>query len=316
MVARILVCDPIHPSGIKALRSGGFHVDENPHITESELMSRVNDYEVIIVRGRTKVTRNIIQEGKRLKVIARAGVGTDNIDLEAAKRGGVRVITTPGAPSQSVAELTIALILSLLRKIPLADHSMKQGKWIKAQLHGNELKGKTLGVIGAGGRIGFEVARIAKQGFGAHVIGYDAVPIQERASELGMEVAGSIEELLGKSDIVTIHVPYSTSTQNLIDKSRISKMKENAILVNTSRGRIVDEMAVLQALKTGKLKGVGLDVYHDEPPREEWEKELVQLPDGKSVCTCHIGGQSEESQISESMEVAEKIIGFFNVSDA
>jgi D-3-phosphoglycerate dehydrogenase len=305
---RVLICDPIHQDGAKLLREAGYDVVEKTKITKEELLADAKNFNVLVVRGRTKITAEVIAAASSLKAIARSGVGLDNIDLEAAKKRGVTVLSTPGAPVTSVAELAIGLMLSLLRQIPIADQAMKQAQWTKSQLMGHELHGRTLGVVGAGGRIGAEVARIAGQGFGMKIIGYDVVDLTSKAKELGFEIAGDLDSLVERADIVTIHVPYLPSTHHLIDSSRIRHMKQGAILINTSRGDIVDGRALLESLKEGRIGGVGLDVFHDEPPTEYWEKELVTLRDGRSVCTPHVGAQTQECQRLESVSVAKEII--------
>jgi len=193
----------------------------------------------------------------------------------------------------------------------VADQAMKQVQWTKAQLMGRELRGKTLGVVGVGGRIGAEVARIARHGFGMNVIGYDVVDVRDKASQVGFEVSTKLEDLLENSDIVTIHVPYLPSTHHLIDDARIRRMKPGSILINTSRGDVVDGKALLEAIKEGRIAGAGLDVFHDEPPKEDWERELATLQSGRSVCTPHIGAQTQECQRLESVTVAQEIIRIF-----
>ncbi len=308
---RVLICDPIHQDGTTLLRAAGYEVVERPKITKEELLADAKNFEVIVVRGRTKITAEVVAAASSLKAVARSGVGLDNIDLDAAKKRGIAVLSTPGAPAVSVAELAIALMLSLLRQIPLADHAMKQSQWTKSQLIGRELHGKTLGVVGVGGRIGAEVARIAIQGYGMKVIGYDVVDVAAKANELGFEVSRELDFLLERSDIVTIHVPYLPSTHHLLDGSKIRRMKQDAILINTSREDIVDGEALLKAIKDGRIAGAGLDVFHDEPPGEDWEKELVTLEGGRSVCTPHIGAQTQECQRLESVTIAQQIIGLF-----
>lgn len=311
MPFKVLVCDPIHQEGVKLLRDAGFEVVEQPKITKEELLTEARDFDVIVVRGRTKITSEVIIAATLLKAVARSGVGLDNIDLEAAKRRGITVISTPGAPMTSVAELAIGLMISLLRQIPFADQEMKLARWPKPQLMGRELRGKTLGVVGAGGRIGYEVARIALQGFGMRVLGYDVIDVTERAKQIGFEVCPSLDALLEQSDIVTIHVPYLASTHHLIDEQRIGRMKQGSLLINTSRADVVEGQALLRATKEGRVTGVGLDVFHDEPPREDWEKELVALQNGRSVCTPHIGAQTQECQRLESLTLAQEIIRLF-----
>jgi len=305
---RVLICDPIHQEGVKLLRDAGYEVHENPKITKDELLADAGKFEVIVVRGRTKVTADVIAAATSLKVIARSGVGLDNIDLDAAKKRGIIVVSTPAAPVTSVAELAIGLMISLLRQIPIADQAMKQAQWTKAQLMGRELQAKTLGVVGVGGRIGAEVARIARRGFGMNVIGYDVVDVREKAGQIGFEVFTKLEDLLESSDIVTTHVPYLPSTHHLIDDARIRRMKPGSILINTSRGDVVDGKALLEAIKEGRVAGAGLDVFHDEPPKEDWERELATLQNGRSVCTPHIGAQTHECQRLESVTVAQEII--------
>jgi D-3-phosphoglycerate dehydrogenase len=306
--AKVLICDPIHQDGVKLLRDAGLEVVENPKITKEELLANAKEFDVLVVRGRTKVTAEIIEAATRLRAIARSGVGLDNIDIESAKKRGILVLSTPSAPTTSVAELAIGLMISVLRQIPLADQTMKRGEWIKSQLHGHELRGKTLGVVGVAGRIGSEVARIASQGFGMTVLGYDVVDVRAKATELGFEVSATLGALLDRADIVTIHVPYLPSTHHLIDESKIRRMKSGAILINTSRGDIVDTKALLNAIKEGRLAGAGLDVFHNEPPKEDWERELVALQNGGTVCTPHIGAQTHECQRLESVTIAKEII--------
>jgi len=305
---KVLICDPIHRDGVRLLYDAGCDVAERPRITKEELLAEAKNFQVLVVRGRTKVTAEVIAAAPSLKVIARSGVGLDNIDIEAANKRGITVVSTPGAPVTSVAELAIGLMISIFRQIPLADQAMKQGQWTKTQLIGRELRGKTLGIVGVGGRIGTEVARIARHGFGMNVIGYDVIDIAEKAKQVGFEVAHTLEGLLERAEIVTIHVPYLPSTHHLIDQYKIRRMRHGSILINTSRGDIVDGKALLQAIKEGRILGAGLDVFHDEPPKEDWEKELAALWDGRSVCTPHIGAQTEECQRLESLTLAQEII--------
>jgi D-3-phosphoglycerate dehydrogenase len=304
---RVIVCDSIHPDGLAILRDAGFQVDDHAGIDKAKLVELIPSYEVAIVRGRTKFDASTIKSAKNLKIIGRAGVGLDNIDVEAAKAAGIQVWNTPGAPSTSVAELTVGLILSLLRKIPLADQEMKAGRWIKNQLMGEELQGKKVGVIGRAGRIGNEVSRILSVGFQADVLGYDVIK-PRGVPGLSYEFTESIEELLQKSEIVTIHVPYTPQTHHLLDGKRLAMMKKGSYLINTSRGDIVDGPSLLELLRRGQLAGAGLDVFHLEPPVDEWEKAMVSLPNGVTVATCHIGAQTLQAQQRESMELAQKII--------
>jgi len=298
---KVLVCDPIHEDGIAKLKQAGFEVDVNPTVTADELRAVVPEYDALIVRSRTKVTEETIQAGGRLKAIGRAGVGLDNIDVGAAEKKGIKVLNTPEAPAEAVAELAIGLIVSLARQIPLADRTMKEGKWIKKQLEGWELKGKTLGAIGLG-NIGEKVARIAKA-FGMKILITKRTP---PAPEVLKELEGEfipLDELLQRSDIVTIHVPSTPQTHHMIGAEELQKMKDGAFLVNTSRGAIVDGQALLDALRSGKLGGAALDVYEVEPPAD---LALVKLPN--VVATPHIGAQSQEAQRTAALLVADKLI--------
>ena len=302
---RVLISDPIDEEGIKILTSAGFTIDNQPGLDRTKLASIIGQYDVLIVRGRTKVDSSLIN-GSRLKIVGRAGVGLDNIDLQAAKDKGVTVLNTPSAPTTSVAELTVGLMLSLLRSIPFADRSMKEGHWIKNRLMGDELQSKKIGVIGRAGRIGNEVSRILTVGFQADVLGYDVIR-PRGVPGLSYEITESVEDLLRRSDIVTIHVPYSRQTHHLLNEPRLRLMRKGSYLINTSRGDIVEGPALLRVLKEGHLAGAGLDVFHFEPPADEWEKELVNLPDGTTVVTCHIGAETRQAQKRASIEIAERI---------
>jgi D-3-phosphoglycerate dehydrogenase len=311
MAPKVLVCDAIHPDGIAMLKKAGFTVEENTALTPEQLEKRIPEFDALVVRGRTKVTAPVLNAGAKLKAVARSGVGLDNIDIETAKKKSIQIISTPAAPTTSVAELTVGLMLTVLRKISYADRAMKESKWIKSELMGSELKSKKVGVIGAAGRIGAEVARIAVQGFMCGVLGYDVIDVTEKARQIGFTPATKMSDVLRNSDIITIHVPYLPSTHHLVDEKAISEMRNGAILVNPSRGDIIDGEALLRALKSGKLAGAGLDVYHKEPPVDEWEKELTRLPN--VVCTAHIGAQTVECQRLESTMVAQELMRTFNL---
>jgi len=298
---RVLVCDPVKNVGIEMLREAGFEVDVRPGITPDQLSRVIRNYDVLIVRSRTKVTRQLIERAERLKVIGRAGVGLDNIDVEAAEKRGITVLNTPEAPADSTAELTIGLILALARKIPSADRSMKEGRWLKGRLKGWQLKGKTIGLIGLG-NVGLRVARLAKA-FGMKILFTKRTPPSpEVLKELEAEFV-PLEDLLRRSDVVSIHVPLTEETRGMIGARELSLIKEGAVLINTSRGAVVDEEALLNALQSGRLRGAALDVYTVEPPRD---LRLIRLPN--VVCTPHIGAQTDEAQVEASRLIAEKII--------
>ncbi|MGB9959018.1 MAG: phosphoserine phosphatase SerB [Candidatus Bathyarchaeales archaeon] len=298
---KVLVCDPIDPEGVELLRKFGFEISVEPEISKEDLKNKVAECNVLIVRSRTKVTKEIIDAGKNLKIIARAGAGVDNIDVEYAEKKGIRVVCAPEAVSAAVAELTIGLMLSLARQIPRAEHAMKEGKWIKGEIEGWELQGKTLGIVGFG-RIGQKVAKLAKA-FGMNIMICELNSAPEHLlKELDAEIV-PLKEILRKSDIITFHVPLTQETYHMIGKKEIEQMKNGVYIINTSRGPIIDENALLEALKTGKIAGAALDVYEKEPPNDFT---LMKLPN--VVCTPHIGAQTVEAQKYASIIVAQKII--------
>lgn len=302
---KILVAAPIHPDAIKLLKENGFEViyDEYPPV--EKLRELIKDVDAIIVRSKPKVPAEVIEAADKLKIIARAGVGLDNIDLEAAKRKGIKVVNAPAAPTRSVAELAVGLMLAVLRKIAFADRNMRSGKWVKKLCLGTELSGKTLGVIGFG-RIGREVAKIAKYGFNMRILYYDVIePPREAVEELNAEYR-DLDTLLQEADVVTVHVPLVKATYHLINDERLKKMKSSAIIINTSRGGVIDTEALVKALKEGWIAGAGLDVYEEEPLPEGHP--LTQLDN--VVLTPHIGASTQEAQARAGIEVAEKIIQY------
>ena len=297
---KVLICDTVSQKCIELLRSMGFEVEYQPKITHEELVKKVEGYDAIIVRSRTKVTKEVIKAGTRLKVIGRAGAGLDNIDLHAAKELGIEVLNTPEAPANAVAELVIGLMLCLTRGICKADTGMRAEKWLKSELLGMELRGKTIGIIGIG-RVGTRVARLAKA-FDMRILGRDIRSIEEGLlKELGMKMV-SLEELLSESDFVVLCVPLTNETYHMIDEERLKKMKRTAYLINISRGEVVDEKALLKALKEGMIAGAALDVYEVEPPHSY---ELMKLPN--VVCTPHIGAQTVEAQDLAAAILVEKL---------
>ena len=302
LAAKVLVCDTIHEDGIRMLQNASFQVDLKTKITPEELVKAVENYDAMVVRSRTKVTEGVLAAGKRLKVVARAGVGLDNVDVESAKRRGIQVVNSPEAPSNAVAELVVGFMLSLARRIPEADASMKKGEWIKNKLTGFELKGKTVGIIGFG-RIGYLVARKAKA-MEMRVLVYDVIidKLIGYVREVGAESV-SLDELLSSSDFISVHVPLLEETKHMIGLEEIGKMKKTAYLINASRGPVVDENALKGALMSGRIAGAALDVFEEEPPEGT---ELTGLTN--VVCTPHIGAETEEAQRANSTIVAEKMI--------
>ena len=292
---KVLISDPIAQDAIDILKGEGLDVDYRPDISHEELLEVIKDYHGIIVRSRTKVREDVIERAEKLKVIGRAGVGLDNIDLVAAEKRGIVVVNTPGATSISVAELTIGLMLSLFRFIPQAYVSTREGRWEKKKFKGRELFGKTLGLIGVG-RIGREVAKRCRS-FGMKILAYD--PYLEK-SDVALLV--SLDELLEKSDVISIHTPLTPETKGMVNGEFFEKMKDGAVLINCARGGIVNEDDLYEALKSGKLSGAAMDVYEVEPPGKH---KLFTLEN--FIGTPHIGAQAEEGQLRAGQEVAKKV---------
>src|SRR5919198_5408220 len=298
---KVLVCDSIEQAGIDSMKRAGLSVDYKPEIKPTELISSVKDYDVIIVRSRTKVTKEVVDAAASAKIIARVGVGLDNVDVKAAEAKKIRVINAPEAASIAVAELAIGLMISLARSIPRADAECKRGNWIKTDLMGTQLSGKYLGIVGVG-NIGRNIGRMAKA-LRMNLIGYDPYPInREYISETGMIVT-DLDTLLESADFVTCHVPGTPETKYMFSSERLAKMKPTAYLINTSRGDIINENALYEVLKSGKLAGAALDVFEVEPPIN---KQLLTLEN--VVCTPHIGAQTKEAQELASTVIAEKVI--------
>ncbi|HEX2013736.1 MAG TPA: D-2-hydroxyacid dehydrogenase [Nitrososphaera sp.] len=298
---RVLVCDSIDQAGIDSMKRGGLRVDYKPEIKATELISSVKDYDVVIVRSRTKVTKEVIDAALNAKIIARVGVGLDNVDVTAAESRKIRVINAPEAASTAVAELTIGLMISLARSLPRADSETKKGNWIKKDLMGTQLSGKYLGIVGVG-NIGRNIGRMARA-LRMNLIGYDPIPInREFINETGMIVT-DLDTLLASSDFVTCHVPSTPETKQMFNSARLSKMKPTAYLINTSRGEIIDEDALYDALKDNRLAGAALDVFEVEPPAN---RDMLSLPN--LICTPHIGAQTKEAQALASTVIAEKVI--------
>ena len=301
----VLVCDAIDQAGISSLERAGLTVTYQPEITTEKLVSSIANYDIIIVRSRTKLTKDIIDLATSAKIIARVGVGLDNIDVVAAERKNIRVINAPEAAISAVSELVIGLMMCLCRKIMLADSEMRKGNWIKKSLMGTELNGKYLGIVGVGS-IGRNTARIAKA-LRMNLIGYDTIPInQDFAKEVGL-IKTDLDTLIESSDYITCHVPITAETRHMFDANRLSKMKPSAYIINTSRGGVIEEKALYEALKAGKIAGAALDVFEIEPPVNRL---LLELPN--VVSTPHIGAQTLEAQRLASTVIAEKIIQIMN----
>jgi D-3-phosphoglycerate dehydrogenase len=297
---RILVSDSIAPEGLELLRAGA-EVDVRTGLPPAALCKIIGAYDALVVRSQTQVTSELIAAGRpRLRVIGRAGIGVDNIDVEAATRDGVLVVNAPAANTISAAEHTIALMLALARHVPQAHMSMRAGKWERNKFLGVEVRGKTLGVIGLG-KIGTEVARRG-QGLEMHVVAYDPFVTADFAAKLRVERL-PLDELLRVSDFITLHTPLTPDTEGLIGRRELALLKPTARLINCARGGLIDEAALLEALNEGRLAGAALDVFAEEPPRDN---PLVTHP--AVIVTPHLGASTEEAQVRVATEVAEQVL--------
>ncbi len=295
---KVLITDPIAEDGVEILRQCA-QVDIRPAPTPEQLRSIIGDYEALIVRSQTKVTSDIIEAASRMRVIGRAGVGVDNIDVEAATRRGILVVNAPEGNIVSTAEHTIAMLLALARQIPRADSLLRAGTWAR-QLKGCELRNKTLGIIGLG-RVGTEVAQFAR-GLRMNVIAYDPLLSEARAERLGVKLV-ELEALLRASDFVTVHVPLNSDTKGLIGSERLKLMKPTARLVNCARGGIIDEEAPYQALNEGVIAGAAIDVFSKEPALDN-----ILLKSDKVVVTPHLAASTPEAEVSAAIDIAEQVV--------
>ncbi|OIO35326.1 MAG: phosphoglycerate dehydrogenase [Candidatus Omnitrophica bacterium CG1_02_44_16] len=297
---KILVADSLAEEGINILKSSkDFIVDIRVGLKPPELKAIVGDYDALVVRSATKVTHEIIEAGAKLKIIGRAGVGLDNVDLKAATAKGIIVMNTPGGNTISTAEHTMSMIMSLSRSIPQADQSMKKNEWRRKDFMGVELYNKTIGIIGLG-RIGMEVAKRCLA-FGMRVKAYDPFLSKEVADQLGVELM-KLDELYKSADFITVHVPLTEETTGMIGDKQFEMMKPGARVINCARGGIIDEAALARALESGKAAGAALDVYVQEPP-----KDLKLAKFNNVVLTPHLGASTEEAQINVAIEVAHQI---------
>ncbi len=298
MTFKILITDGLEEAGQAILREAG-QVDDRTGISADELQAVAADYHAMIVRGRTKVTAAVFEAAKALRVVGRAGVGVDNIDLAAARAHGATVVNAPIATTLAVAELTFGLMLALARDIPRANAGMKDGKWLKKELEGIELYGKTLGIIGMG-RIGAEVGKRAAA-FGMTVLGYDPLIAAEEIARRGAEPV-TREALYTRADFITLHLPLTAETKNMLDAAAFDKMKPGVRIACAARGGIIDEAALLEALNSGKVAGAALDVFATEPPGKT---DLVGHP--HVIDTPHIGAQTAEAQVRAGLDIASEV---------
>jgi D-3-phosphoglycerate dehydrogenase len=297
----VLICDQVNPTLNEILEKNGLQITYEPEITPEQIEEKIGNFEVVIVRSRTKITKDMIAKADKCKIIARVGVGLDNIDQIAAKEKDIRVINAVEGAMNAVGELVIGLMLSLAREIPRADREVRNGNWIKKELMGTELRGKYLGIVGLG-NIGKRLGRLAKA-LNMNIIGYDVVPIDEEFSkEVGLMKA-DLGTLLASSDYVSLHVPLLDSTKHLINAEKMDTMKNTSRIINTSRGGVIDEDALYEYLKDGKLGGAALDVFEVEPATSN---KLASLPN--FISTPHMGAQTKEAQSLAANVIAEKII--------
>ncbi len=302
--ARVLVADRIAREGLDYLRQEQLQVDERIGLTPEQLIAILGDYTALVVRSETKVTAPIIAAGKQLRVIARAGVGVDNIDLEAATNAGILVVNSPTGNIVAAAEHAIAMLLAMARHIPSANASLKEGRWERSRYLGVEIRHKTLGIVGLG-KVGAEVARRAK-GLEMHVIATDPFASPDLARSLGVELL-SMDELLAQSDFITIHSSLTASTKGLIGERELGLMKPQARVINCARGGIIEEAALLAALKEDRLAGAALDVFSSEPPgKDPVLTELLAHP--RVIVTPHLGASTEEAQVMVALDVAEQVV--------
>jgi D-3-phosphoglycerate dehydrogenase len=303
---KIIICDPISPKGIELLQSRPeFQVVVLPkRLPEAELIPLVADATALVVRSETKVTKKIIEAAKQLRVVGRAGVGVDNVDIEAATQNGTVVMNTPGGNTVTTAELSFTMLLSLARKVPQAHATMVAGKWDRKLFQGVELAGKTLGILGMG-RIGTEVAKRAIA-FGMRVIAYDPYLTEERAKAIGAEFAASLDDVYLNADFITVHMPVTKETKEMLNAAAFAKMKPGVKIVNCARGEIISETDLIAALESGKVAGAALDVFAVEPlPADHPYRKQPNL-----ILTPHLGASTEEAQEKCGIEVAEVIAGY------
>lgn len=296
---RILITDSLEDSG-KAILAGQAEVDDRPGLSAEDLLTAIPGCHALIVRGRTRVTREVLTAGTSLKVVGRAGVGVDNIDLTAASSQGVKVVNSPIATTNAVAEHTLALILAMLRQIPRADNLLKSGQWAKKDLMGAELSGKTLGLLGLG-RIGSSVGQLAAA-FGMRVIAHDPPLPSEEIQARGAQPV-TLDELYAQSDVISIHSPLTPETRNMVNGEALSRMKRGVYLVCAARGGIIDETALLARLESGQVAGAALDVFATEPPGLT---ALVAHP--RVIATPHVAAQTAEAQERAAIDIATEII--------
>ena len=293
---KVLICDATDPKALKLIEEAGIEVVNQPDITPEELLEVIPEYPCMVVRSRTKVTKEVLDAGTSLKSVVRAGVGLDNIDVAYAKVKGIKVLNTPSASTQSVAELTVAYLMALARNIPLMTASMKAGKWEKKSFLGSEVSGKTLGLIGSG-RIGSAVADRAI------ALGMDVVAFDPYVTELPNITLMELDDLLAKADYISLHVPHTDETHNILDEAAFDKVKPGVRIINCGRGGTIDEDALYQAIQDGKVAGAALDVFAEEPLADSKLFSLDQV-----IGSPHIGAGTKEAKARVGEVAAQKVI--------
>lgn len=300
MSFKVLISDSLSKEAVEILeKEKEFKVDVNTKLTPEELKKAIKDYDALLVRSATKVTKDVINSADKLKIVGRAGVGLDNVDVDAASKKGIIVVNTPGGNTISTAEHTFSMMLALSRTIPQADSSMKRGEWERKKFMGVELYGKALGIVGLG-RIGTEVAKRALS-FGMRVMAFDPYLSSDKAKDLGIELV-DIQTIIKESDYITVHTPLTDDTRHMISDKEFGMMKKGVRIINCARGGIIDEGALVKAIEAGKVAGAAFDVYEEEPPKDS---KLIKLD--KVVLTPHLGASTEEAQTNVAIDVANTV---------
>jgi len=300
---RVLITDSVSEKGVEILRNAGMEVNIKTGLSEDEIASIIGNYDALVVRSQTKVTRKIIEQAHSMKIIGRAGVGVDNIDVDAATEKGIIVVNAPEGNTIAAAEHTMAMMLALARNIPQAHSALTQGIWDRKTYIGVELRNKVLGVLGLG-KIGSEVAKRARA-MEMKVLAYDPFVSSERAQKLGLELV-ELERIFKESDFITVHLPLTEDTRHFIDREAIVKMKQGVRIINVARGGIIDEEALYEALKEGRVAGAAIDVWEKEP---ETKSPLFEL--GNVVATPHLGASTKEAQVNVAIDVAREIVNYY-----
>ncbi|MBG7609968.1 MAG: hypothetical protein IZT55_03790 [Anaerolineae bacterium] len=300
---KILIADKLNQDGVNSLNAAA-QVENQPGIPPQDLLHEIHQYDALIVRGRTKVTADVFAAAPNLKVVGRAGVGVDNIDLAAAQSHGITIVNTPTATTTAVAEHALALMLATIRFVPRADSTMKSGQWLKKEFIGSELLGKTLGIIGMG-NIGSGVAQRAAA-FGMTVLGYDPFLTPDEIQQRGAKSV-QLEDIYSGADMISLHIPLTPETRNLINGQTFAHMKRGVVLICTARGGLIDETALVSALENGQVAAAALDVFSSEPPGLT---ALVAHP--RVIATPHLGAQTKEAQVRAAVNIAEEVLAALN----